>query len=105
MRPCRRCGKPVSWKRAHGSHRWNCLNADGTDHWDACSKNVWDDVKKHGEKFTRKEGRETVTGYRSAKYGEKAASRSGIIITGKKYHPVTHTVGCNVAPWETCACG
>lgn len=103
MRPCRKCGAKVEWRKTDG--KWNCYNPDGSDHWDSCSKNVWDDVKKHGEKFTRQDGRETVTGFRSEKYGEKAAMRSGIVIKGKKYKPVTHVETCHVLPWENCGCG
>lgn len=102
MTRCKKCGTEVTWVKS--DNRWMCLNADSTDHWDSCSKNVWEDVKKHGEEFTRKKGKEIVTGYRSVKHGEKAAMRSGIVITGKKYKPVIHADTCSVMPWENCAC-
>lgn len=102
MSTCKKCGGRVIWIGKKG--RLTCENLDGTDHWDLCSKRIFEDVKKHGNRFTEHHGVEIVHGYRSRKYGEKAYSREGTFTIGKDYKPVIHQDGCHVSPWDDCRC-
>ena len=102
MTTCKKCGMAVEWKTVDG--KLSCYNLDGESHWDACSKTVFDDVKKHGTHFTEKVGKETRHGYVSQKHGKKLYHIEGTITKGKYYRPVTHKADCSAAPWEDCTC-
>ena len=102
MSTCKKCGSKVVWVLVGG--RFTCQNPDGSDHWDMCSKIIFEDVKKQGKHFIECRGMEIVHGYRSKKYGEKAYLREGTHTTGKGYKPVAHKEGCNVLPWDDCQC-
>jgi len=102
MTACSQCGATVKWVK--DGQRWKCLNPDGSDHWDLCSKNRWGRVKREGKHFTEKRGRETVKGYDHATLGTKLYSMEGMVVKGPLYKPVKHRRGCNVPPWEDCAC-
>ena len=103
MSTCKKCGAEVVWVRKHG-RLTTCQNPDGSDHWDLCSKRIFDDVKKQGKHFIEHNGLEIVHGYRSKKYGEKAYLREGTFTIGKGYKPVMHKEDCNVLPWDECQC-
>jgi hypothetical protein len=92
----------VEWKTVDG--KLSCYNLDGEIHWDACSKNLFDELKRTGTHYTEKVGNETRHGYRSEKFGKKAYSCEGTHTKGKGYKPVEHEPTCNAAPWEDCTC-
>lgn len=49
MSICKQCGSSVNWVRRSG--RTLCLNPDGSDHWDLCSKRRFERIKRAGEHF------------------------------------------------------
>lgn len=102
MTKCKKCGMQVEWKTVGG--KMSCYSLSGESHWDACSKKVFDDVKKHGKAITEKRGKETCHGYQSDKYGKKFYSREGTHTKGRNYKPVMHAENCNATPWEDCVC-
>jgi hypothetical protein len=100
MAYCKKCGLKVKWIR--DNDRWVCQNPDNSDHWDLCSKTVFEDVKKNGIQFKREVKKETHHGYKSDKYGEKLFMIEGRIIIGKGYKPSIHDKTC--LPWNECSC-
>ena len=102
MSKCKKCGMTVEWKTVKG--KLSCYNLNGESHWDACSKKVFEDVKKHGTHITEKQGIEVCHGYKSKKYGKKFYSREGTYTVGKNYKPITHVESCKSLPWESCDC-
>jgi hypothetical protein len=101
MTRCKKCDHDVTWIKVED--RWKCLNYDGTDHWDLCSKLVFEEAKR-GKHYIENNGRETTHGYDSNKHGKKAYLMEGIVITGKHYKPTLHEPKCDVPPWEVCDC-
>jgi hypothetical protein len=94
--PCKQgCGLEVRWVK--DGKRWRCLNADGSDHWDLCSKTRTERAKAEGVPFKKTDG-EGVTWQDKDRY----LHRQSKVITGDLYKP---TCGeCDLPPWEACAC-
>jgi hypothetical protein len=91
---CKQCGLSVRWVKA--GRRWKCLNPDGSDHWDLCSKTRTQRALAEGTPFQAYDG-EGVTWQEKDRYMHRQAEP----ITGEKYTP---SCGCDVPPWEECAC-
>lgn len=51
---CSKCGLPIRWLLVAG--RSQCLNPDGTVHWDKCSQERTARVKRDGKPFKDDEG-------------------------------------------------
>jgi hypothetical protein len=98
---CKSCGAAVTWKKIEG--RWFCLNADGQDHWDACSKRKWAQVKATGVRFenlTNAKG-QRISGYADSVHGTKLDHVEGRQIIGANYTP--DGCDCGLPPWELCS--
>jgi hypothetical protein len=95
MARCAKCGAEIRWERKNA--RWFCFNADGSDHWDACSKRRWRQVKATGERFER----EDESGYANSVHGTKFDMKSSGFRRGADYRPSGLCKNC-VPPWETC---
>jgi hypothetical protein len=80
--------------------RWYGQNLDGSDHWDTCSKNKWDQVVATGTPFevTTKDGK--VEGYTGSVHGTKLKRDERKAIVGKGSAP--SLCDCRVPPWEEC---
>ncbi len=91
---CFECGLDVEWKR--DGKRLQCFNPDGSVHWDKCSQERFERIKRTGEYFKTDCAEGYVTPFKSAgvQYTMLAAGPVGSI----------DTAGCNqcVPPWETC---
>lgn len=96
---CQQCGATVRWVKEQG--KWRCLNiADAHDHWDACSKRRWQQVKATGERFETSD----ASGYANSVHGTKFDMQRVGPIRGAQYVPVQHRRECAALPWEDCAC-
>jgi hypothetical protein len=97
------CGLEVRWvqddtrKTKRGKPRWRCLNPDGTDHWDLCSKTRTALAKAEGRPFEHHDG-EGVHWRKKDRYMHRQAKS----VVGANYVPSCGE--CNVPPWERCAC-
>lgn len=101
MTPCKSCGAPVSWKKIEG--RWFCLNADGEDHWDLCSKRKWAQVKATGTRFENvvvQGGKKIISGYADSIHGTKLDHIECLEMAGASYRP--DGCDCGLPPWEIC---
>ena len=54
LKPCNQCGLPVRWVKEQG--RWQCFNANGTVHWDTCSKERTRRANREGRAFKDQNG-------------------------------------------------
>lgn len=89
------CGLPVQWVK--DGRRWKCLNADGSDHWDLCSKTRTAVALRDGKPFEEQRA--------------DGASGAGVVHQGKKKYMAMSApterkelptcAGC-VPPWEVC---
>jgi hypothetical protein len=95
MRACRQCGAEIRWQKQNG--RWFCLNQDGTDHWDACSKKRWQQVKATGTRFEKKDG----TGYANSIHGTKFDMKTSGFKRGRDFKVSGLCKSC-VPAWEVC---
>ena len=91
---CKKCGAKVRWKKVEG--RWQCFNLDGVIHWDTCSKNRWDQVKRTGQRFEE----EMRSGFKRSMHGDKFDHIGQKEIIGKDYKP--DGCKCGLPPWELC---
>ena len=96
---CKKCKGEMIWVKRDG--RWYGENPDGSDHWDTCSKNIWDQVKKSGERVTtkRKNG-VTHVGFKTQSHGFQLESIHTPAVAGKNYKP--SNCDCGIPPWEVC---
>jgi hypothetical protein len=94
----------VKWLKIEG--RWNCHNADGSDHWDLCSKLRWQQTVDTGKRFEGKDNRkQKITGYKDSIHGTKLDSIESKLTVGKdRSKEISHIAGCNIPPWESCHC-
>lgn len=94
MPECRKCGAQVCWRHENG--RWFCENADGSDHWDTCSKRRWQAVVRDGVHFER-------GGDKGYLHEDKAKfySKSSGFVRGARYQMSGLCREC-VPPWESC---
>lgn len=103
MSICKSCGGNIKWTKLEG--RWRCFNA-GTevDHWDACSKRRWAQVKATGERFENqvpKSDKQTRSGYAKSIHGTKFDRIAAKSIKGIHYKPSGQCRQC-VPPWSVC---
>ena len=96
MTKCKQCGGQIVWTQTEG--RWYGRNPDGSDHWDACSKRRWEQVKATGERFEAAE----ASGYARSVHGTKYDRINAKPIRGENYQPTGLCRQC-VPPWEICA--
>ena len=102
MTKCRKCGGEMNW--VGDGERRRCLDPNGEEHWDTCAERLFNLIKKTGTYYTHKEGKETVHGYESKRFGRKVYMREGTVTIGSSYKPTQHEESCNADPWENCAC-
>lgn len=95
MSTCKQCGLEVKWVK--NGERFNCLNADGSDHWDLCSLTRWLQVKATGQRFEN----QRESGYANSIHGTKLDRLSAKPIPGEHYKPSGDCKNC-VPPWELC---
>jgi hypothetical protein len=97
-KPCKTCGALVDWKREAG--KWQCHNAGTTvDHWDACSKNKFDRIKKTGEYFENGTTKGYITDLKPS--GVQYTQQSARVV-GDRYKPSGDCADC-CPPWEVCS--
>ena len=92
MSTCKKCGEPVTWERSGKS--WRCLNPDGSDHWDLCSKVRTMRQIEAGEHFVNRRGE----GYATSRRRMYTRISSGVR-TGRDF---TGACDCTTPPWEQC---
>lgn len=97
MSTCKECGAPVKW--VHVRRRWQCLNPDGSDHWDRCSQLRFERIKREGKYFETDSGDK---GYITAlkKSGVQLVQQSSGVIASSR-GAVSACRNC-VPPWEVC---
>lgn len=100
MTTCKQCGLEVRWVKIEG--KWSCHNADGSDHWDLCSKTRFEKVRSEGKLFQVISGKDNITaeGYRSGRKTQYTMLRPAKSIKGKNY--IDPHCDCGIPPWETC---
>ena len=92
---CGTCNQPISFfKMPNGS--WCPCNPDGGDHFDQCRQDWFEEVKRNGVWFERKDR----AGY--LHQGKVVLTRiAALRIRGSNYKPSA----CECIPWEECSCG
>ena len=95
MTLCKQCGASVSWVMIEA--RWHCHNADGTDHWDLCSKLRWEQTKATGVRFDRLR----EAGYANSVHGTKFERLNAKIRRGSRYKS-DRSCGHCVPAWDVC---
>ena len=96
MSICKACGASITWKRISG--KWSCLNPDGVDHWDLCSKLKFERIKATGKYFdVGDKGYFTDLKPSGVQYTEQHSQ----IMQGDLYKPSGDCAGC-CPPWEVC---
>ena len=97
---CKSCGASVDWKRESGSGKWQCFNA-GTqvDHWDQCSKNKFERIKRTGEYFEDGKTKGYITALKPSGVQYTQQSKR---VRGNLYKLSGYCADC-CAPWEVCS--
>lgn len=98
MTPCKECGGLIAWIKIEG--RWHCHNANGSDHWDTCSKRKWQQVKDTGVKFEDQRTRDgIVSGFADSIHGTKLSRHSR---PHKGPSKLSGDCKACVPPWQVC---
>lgn len=95
MSACKQCGADVQWSKI--DNRWHCHNADGSDHWDLCSKLRWEQTKATGIRLED----EYKAGYRNSVHGTKFERINALVERGSNYREDDRCKQC-VPAWQDC---